>query len=282
MVIIRFGPYEVHANSRELYKFNTKIKLRPQPFHVLSMLVERAGQVVTREQLQQRLWPSDTFVDFEHSLNTAIKELRAALNDSALRPRYIETLPRLGYRFVCPVERYVPPTLVVRATTTAEPGVVAPAMPAEAPANRLRKWNVSYLVATAVVLFVTLVIAGFTVSRRSQAGVASILPKTRQSIAVLGFRNMSQRPDKDWMSTAMTEMLRAELASGQQLKVIAGESVGRMNRDLSLPPTETYAPETLAKIHDNLGSDMVVSGSYLALADGSSSKLRIVLQVQDT
>jgi eukaryotic-like serine/threonine-protein kinase len=282
VVITRFGPYEVHASSRELYKFNTKVKLRPQPFHVLSVLVEHAGQVVTRDQLQQRLWPSDTFVDFEHSLNTAIKELRAALSDSALQPRYIETLPRLGYRFVCPVERYIPPTPPVRATTTAAPGIVVPETPAEAPANRLRKWNVTYLIATALVLLVTLVIAGFTVSRRSQAGAASALPKTRQSIAVLGFRNMSQRPDQDWMSTAMTEMLRAELASGQQLKVIAGESVGRMNRDLSLPPTETYAQETLAKIHDHLGSDMVVSGSYLALADGSSTKLRIVLQVQDT
>ena len=282
MVIIRFGPYEVHATSRELYKFNTKIKLRPQPFHILSMLVERAGQVVTREQLQQRLWPSDTFVDFEHSLNTAIKELRAALSDSALRPRYIETLPRLGYRFMHPVERYVPPTQVVGAASTADPSVGMPATPAEAPPTRLRNWNANYLIATALVLGVTLVIAGFSVSRRSVAGPASTTLKPRQSIAVLGFRNMSQQPDKDWMSRAMTEMLRAELASGQQIKVIAGESVVRMNHDLSLPATETYAPETLARIHDNLGSDMVVSGSYLALADGLSNKLRIVLQVQDT
>src|SRR5262249_52888743 len=105
LVVIRFGPFELCPSSRELYKFSTKLKLRPQPFQVLDLLLRHAGSVVTREQLQQQLWPADTFVDFEHSLNTAIKELRAVLNDSAAQPRYIQTLPRLGYRFIFPVER---------------------------------------------------------------------------------------------------------------------------------------------------------------------------------
>src|SRR5215475_1865738 len=108
VVITRFGPFEVRPDSRELYKFGTRIKIRPQPFLVLSLLIEHAGQVITREQFQQRLWPSDTFVDFEHSLNTAIKELRGILSDSATEPRYIETIPRLGYRFIFPVERSEP------------------------------------------------------------------------------------------------------------------------------------------------------------------------------
>src|SRR5258708_21460176 len=100
----RFGPYEIRIRSRELYKYGTKLKLRPQPFQVLQVLVERAGDVVTREELRQVLWPAETFVDFEHGLNTSVKELRRALSDSASEPRFIETLPKLGYRIVVPVK----------------------------------------------------------------------------------------------------------------------------------------------------------------------------------
>ena len=101
--ILRFGPYELRPRTRELYKQGTKLKLRPQPFQVLQVLLEHAGDVVTRDELRQLLWSSETFVDFEHGLNTSIKELRAVLNDSAGQPRYIETLPKLGYRIVVPV-----------------------------------------------------------------------------------------------------------------------------------------------------------------------------------
>ena len=103
----RFGPYELRTRVRELYKHGAKVKLRPQPFQVLRALVQRSGDLVTREELQQLLWPEETFVDFEHGLNTAIKELRGALNDSADEPRYIETLPRLGYRMLMPVSSAV-------------------------------------------------------------------------------------------------------------------------------------------------------------------------------
>src|SRR5215831_8148845 len=101
--VYHFGPYELRTQSREVYKNGIKLKLRRQPFQVLLTLVERSGDVVTREELRGRLWPSDTFVDFEHGLNTAITELRGLLNDSASEPRYIETLPKLGYRMVVPV-----------------------------------------------------------------------------------------------------------------------------------------------------------------------------------
>lgn len=101
----RFGPFEVHLRARQLYKHGTRLKLRPQAFQILQLLLERAGDVVTREELRQHVWSSETFVDFEHGLNTAIKELRGALSDSATQPRYIETLPKLGYRAVMDVER---------------------------------------------------------------------------------------------------------------------------------------------------------------------------------
>jgi Tol biopolymer transport system component/DNA-binding winged helix-turn-helix (wHTH) protein len=99
-----FGPFELHARSRELYKHGVKLKLRPQPSLILIELLGRPGDLVTREELRQRLWSSETFVDFEQSLNTSIKELRAALGDSATEPRYVETIPRLGYRFIAKAE----------------------------------------------------------------------------------------------------------------------------------------------------------------------------------
>src|SRR5580700_8680517 len=101
--IYRFADFEVDVRARQLRKHGTKVKLHGQPFQMLLMLLEPAGEVVSREQMQVKLWPADTFVDFEHSLNTSIKRLRQALNDSATEPRFIETLPRVGYRFIAPV-----------------------------------------------------------------------------------------------------------------------------------------------------------------------------------
>jgi eukaryotic-like serine/threonine-protein kinase len=100
----RFGPFEVDLRSGEVYKHNIRLKLQDQPFHVLALLLERPGDLLTREELRQKLWPADTFVDFDTGLNSAIKKLRDVLSDSAEEPRYIETLPRRGYRFIAHVE----------------------------------------------------------------------------------------------------------------------------------------------------------------------------------
>ncbi len=102
--IFRFGIFEADLKSGELRKNGSKIRLQEQPFQVLAMLLERCGDVVTREDLRQKLWPADTFVDFDHSLNTAINKLREALSDSASNPRFVETLARRGYRFIAPVQ----------------------------------------------------------------------------------------------------------------------------------------------------------------------------------
>ena len=102
--VARFGVFELDLSAGELRKNGVKLRLQGQPFQVLALLLERAGDVVTREELQQRLWPSDTFVDFDHSLNTAINKVREALGDSASSPRYVETLARRGYRFIAPLQ----------------------------------------------------------------------------------------------------------------------------------------------------------------------------------
>ena len=101
---LRFGVFEVDLAAGELRKNGTRIRLQEQPFQILVYLLDRAGEVVAREELRQKLWPADTFVDFDHSLNTAINKLREALGDSASSPRYVETLARRGYRFLAPVE----------------------------------------------------------------------------------------------------------------------------------------------------------------------------------
>src|SRR6266849_1765623 len=101
---IRFGVFEVDLRAGELRKQGVKIKLQEQPFQVLQVLLEKPGEVVTREEMRQRIWPVDTFVDFDGGVNNAVKRLREALSDSAESPRYIETIPRKGYRFIGPVD----------------------------------------------------------------------------------------------------------------------------------------------------------------------------------
>src|SRR6202790_4835448 len=106
---LRFGVFQVNLAARELRKHGVRIRLPGQPFCVLSMLLERPGQVLSREEMRDKLWSSDTFVDYERSLNSAIRKLRAVLGDSQESPRYIETVPRLGYRFIAPVEEISSP-----------------------------------------------------------------------------------------------------------------------------------------------------------------------------
>jgi DNA-binding winged helix-turn-helix (wHTH) protein len=117
--VVRFADYEVDFRSGELHKAGRKIRLQIQPFQILTILLEHPGEVVTRAELQKRLWPADTFVDFDHSLNTAIKKLRQALCDDKKKPRFIETLPKRGYRFIGSVEHAAKPAS--RLKTAASP-----------------------------------------------------------------------------------------------------------------------------------------------------------------
>src|SRR5215470_6297720 len=110
--IVRFGVFELDQQAGELRREGTKIRLQEQPLQVLQMLLEEPGRVTTREELRHRIWPADTFVDFDHGINNAIKRLREALGDSAEHPRLVETLPKRGYRFIAPVNRGLEPHLL--------------------------------------------------------------------------------------------------------------------------------------------------------------------------
>jgi DNA-binding winged helix-turn-helix (wHTH) protein len=141
--IFRFGAYEADSDSGELRKSGLRLRVQEQPFQVLLMLLERPGEVVTREELRQKLWPADTFVDFDHGLNTVINKLREALSDSAANPRFIETLARRGYRFVAPVEfveKQAAPGLPPVA-----PAIIAPAEVSVDPASSKPQSSVSVL-----------------------------------------------------------------------------------------------------------------------------------------
>ncbi|MBZ5685734.1 MAG: winged helix-turn-helix domain-containing protein [Acidobacteriia bacterium] len=128
--IARFGVFELDLNTGELRKGGVKLRLQGQPVQVLTLLLERAGDVVTREELREKLWASDTFVDFDHSLNTAINKVREALGDSAASPRYVETLARRGYRFIAPVQA---PAQVAPAIASESVPLPAQSVPHEAP-----------------------------------------------------------------------------------------------------------------------------------------------------
>jgi DNA-binding winged helix-turn-helix (wHTH) protein len=132
--LARFGPYQADLRTGELRKHGIRLRLQEQPFQVLTMLLLNPGELVTREQLQKRLWPSDTFVDFDHGLNTAINKLREVLSDSSATPKYIETLPRRGYRFVAAVDysNGAPATGAVAAAATPQ-ATASDAIPASLP-----------------------------------------------------------------------------------------------------------------------------------------------------
>jgi DNA-binding winged helix-turn-helix (wHTH) protein len=124
-MMLRFGAYTVDGRAGEIFKKGKKLEVQPQPLQVLVSLLENAGEVVTREELRQKIWPADTFVDFEHGVNAAIQTLRRALCDSHKNPRFIETLPRRGYRFIAAVEK----VQAAAASAITAPAVAAPAPP---------------------------------------------------------------------------------------------------------------------------------------------------------
>jgi TolB-like protein/DNA-binding winged helix-turn-helix (wHTH) protein len=207
--IIRFGPFEADLASRELRKEGRKVKLQEQPFRVLSMLLAHPGQVVTREQLHQALWPADTFVAFDHGLNTAIKKLRQALDDSADGPGFIETLPRQGYRFVGVVS--------MPAETKSHEADLLPQ-----PKQRRPRLLISGI-RIALLLSAMLAIGLGTHWILTQSNRRPS-PSGEISVAVIPFANMSAAPDNDYFGHGLTEELMRTLMNVPQLRVFAAKA----------------------------------------------------------
>jgi TolB-like protein/DNA-binding winged helix-turn-helix (wHTH) protein len=219
--IVRFGTFEADLNAGELRKGGVKIKVHGQPFEVLTLLLARPGEVVPREELRQRLWPTDTFVDFDHGVNTAINRLREALGDSAENPRFIETVPRRGYRFVAPVETQnsADSGTTVLGSETSSSGAIRTKAKGAPPSYGIR----AKVLASAVVAAITLlVIISMTSVREPWLGHRS--PPRMQSVAVLPLVNLSSDAGQDYFTDGMTEELTTDLGKISALRVISRTS----------------------------------------------------------
>jgi TolB-like protein/DNA-binding winged helix-turn-helix (wHTH) protein/Flp pilus assembly protein TadD len=240
--IVRFGAFEVDTLSGELREGGRRIRAPEQSFQVLALLLDRAGEVVTREELRQRLWPAGTFVDFDAGLNNAVRKLRDALGDSAEIPRYIETLPRRGYRLLAAVEAQPLPA-------PEEADATAPVRPVAG----LRSRGVAALVTAVTAVLVLLALAATGDRWRAERSG----PVQVGSIAVLPFVNLSGDPEQDYFVDGMTDAVITNLAQVRALRVISRTSVMHYKRTSKLLP----------RIADELQADAVVEGTVTRAGD---------------
>jgi len=250
--VLRFGVFEVDQRARELRKQGIRIRLQEQPFQVLALLLERAGEVVTRDELRQKLWPSSVYVDFDHGLNNAIARLREALGDAASTPHCIETLPRVGYRFIYPLADRPPSTgaLAADSAVAGESKFVMPVSPSEGAAVPPRseqlttvddaippveigrpgvsRWARPRIVSTGAIL-AALVVLGLLVGpwlarqAPNNAPATPALPK-EPSIAVLPFVNITSDPQSEHFADGLSQELVNKLAGISGLKVVGQTS----------------------------------------------------------
>ena len=212
--IFRFGAFEFNSKTRQLQKHGLRLELSGQPISVLAMLLEHPGEVVTREDLQRRLWPAGTYVDFEHSVNAAIKRLRQALNDSADSPRFIETLARNGYRFVAPVTKRIDD--LAEAAGQNDTSVLPPAAQHKAHVGWRRSRALPAVIAGSLVL---IAIAAFTVGLQEKSPPRTG-PGSIRSLAILPSANLSGDPDEEYFVEGMADALRQQLEIISALRVI--------------------------------------------------------------
>ena len=265
--ILHFGVFEVDLKAGELRKHGLRLKLPEQPFQVLSVLLENPGEIVTREELRSRLWPGDTFVDFDHGLNNAVMRLREVLGDASENPRFVETIPRRGYRFIAPVAGSFPP-----ATSTIQPEIANGHIPPEPAkpqsADQLpdavqsgtpgRQWPQA--VRRVLVSFGLLLLCGLSATvfyqyHRKSAGM--IAGSQNKSLVVLPLENLSGDKDQEYFADGMTDDLIANLAKIRSLRVIS--------RSTTMSYKGTHKP--LSQIASELNVDAIVEGTVLRVGD---------------
>src|SRR6478752_4866000 len=263
-----FGVFEVDLRAGELRKRGLKVRLQQQPFEVLAMLLEHAGEVVGREDLQKRLWPADTFVDFGHGLNKAVNKIREALGDSSESPRFIETVGRRGYRFVADV-RVAYPAPVRTPELAPQPGPAPDLLGREHPAGSLpplsrrvtpRVWPIS-----ASVLVV--VLASLALWQRSSGSESSVI----RSLAVLPLESLSNDASQDYFADGMTDELISDLGQISALRVISRTSVMAYK----------HSRKPLPDIARELNVDAVVEGTVLRSGDQVRITAQLIEGVSD-
>jgi TolB-like protein/DNA-binding winged helix-turn-helix (wHTH) protein/tetratricopeptide (TPR) repeat protein len=255
--LVRFGMYEISLNSGELRKAGMRIKVQQQPIKVLEILLEHPGEVVTRDELRTRVWPNDSFGDFDQAVNIAIGKLRSALGDSADNPRFIETLPKRGYRFIAEVR-----------TVDSDPGATIAGLPVSDLQQRqpvkvprlakLRLPQAYWITLAAVVVLASIFAFWFDRMHRPP-------PLQIRSLAVLPLENLSGDAQQDYFAEGMTDQLITDLAQIRALRVISRTSVIAIKG----------ARKSLPEIARELNVDAVVEGTVLRFGD----RVRITAQL---
>ena len=284
--MVRFGVYEVDLRAGELRKRGRKVRLQEKPFQILAALLERPGEVVTREELHRRLWPPDTFVDFDGSLNAATNKLREALGDSAENPRFVETLPRRGYRFIGPVEKPVQaaataavgsgisddpaPSTHGGAALIEDAAPLAHAAEGVATLSRTHRYRTPLWLALsaigAAVVASYFLFPGFWEPSGSRALPP---PSGRIMLGVLPFDNYTGDPEQQYLVGGLTEEVIAQLGrlNPERLGVIARTSTAAFGA----------SARPIAQMGQELGIDYAVEGSVRREND----RVRITVQVID-
>jgi TolB-like protein/DNA-binding winged helix-turn-helix (wHTH) protein len=254
--VVRFGTFEVDVPAGELRKNGLKVKLQAQPFQVLCMLVERPGEVVTREELRRRLWPGDSYGDFDHGLNAAVKRLRDALGDDPDNPRFVETLARRGYRFIASVEAPSPEPLAQPLPTSASP------TPMKGTGRGFRPAYLLGVAGIAAVILALVVVLNGVGGNRWRLGLDG---KRIESLAVLPLENLSGDMGEEYFSDGMTDALIADLSKIGALRVASRTSSMRYKK----------VSKSLLEIGRELSVDGVVEGSIMR----SGNRVRITVQL---
>ncbi len=253
---VHFGDFEFNVQARELRKQGVPVKLQGQPIEILAMLLERPGQLVSREELRKELWSGDTYVDFDHSLNAAVKRLRDALEDNADTPRYVETLARRGYRFIASVE------------TSAVPGPVGAGAQGTRGAHPQLSWQRTGLLAS-ITIALLVSISGAAWFHFAHSVTSS--PAEIRSIVVLPLENLSNDPGQDYFADGITDTLTTDLGQIGALRVISRTSAMHFKS----------TRETLTQIASELDVDAVVEGSVVRSGDRIHINVKLIHEPTD-
>jgi DNA-binding winged helix-turn-helix (wHTH) protein/TolB-like protein/Tfp pilus assembly protein PilF len=283
--VYRFSDFELEPAERRLSEAGKPVALTPKVFDTLVLLVERAGHLVSKDELMKVLWPRG-YVD-ESNLTKHIWVIRRALGDGEQEPRFIETVPKLGYRFIAQVTTGAagaPRTSGSDASQTTVAPVpaggpdAAGASPAltPAPGSLPRR---ALLVATALVTVLFMSALGWRLASRHAA--SPLASRHGRTVAFVGFTNLSRNAKDAWLAPALTEMLGAELNVTDNLQVVPDELVRDASRDLTPPAAGGYSPQTLASLRERLDADYVISGSYLITGAADNAPLRVDIALQD-
>lgn len=273
--LFEFGPFRLDPAKRVLLRDHQPVPLQLKAFETLLVLVRQSEQVVLKDDLMKAVWP-DTFVE-ESNLAQQIFVLRKTLGDAPGDNKYIVTIPGRGYRFAAK-------TRII--TDEEESLTVESSRSRLVIAQSTRHPRPAIAVAGVFLVLALSATAGYRYhrSRSTQSSTASpvVALKPRRSVAVLGFQNLSGRSDPAWLSTAFSEMLITELGAGDQLRTVSSEEVAHLKSGFSPVNGSTLSKDTLARIHQTLGADVVVLGSYSDLGKQAGGQIRLDVRLQDT